>query len=157
MAKQTSTNESSSSLEPKIVSKTPKRQHNLKFEAIPEKDYEIIQYDNPEIVAQIEKEFPQMSMEFKRILFDSYELFCKKQSNYGSANISLGTDLSRPEDVDMALKGLFFRINDKVQRFKTMQFNNQQDNVGESLTDTFQDLAIYGIIAMLVQSGKWGK
>ena len=158
MAKKLSTeNETSSSVEPKIVSKTPKRQHNLKFEAIPEKDYEVIQYDDPLIVAQIEKEFPEMSMEFKRILFDSYELFCKKQSNYGSANISLGTDLSKEEDIDMALKGLWFRINDKVQRFKTMQFGNQDDKVGEALIDTFQDLSIYGIIAMLVKSGKWGK
>ena len=149
--------EISSDTEPKVVNKTPKRQHNLKFEVASEKEYEIIQFDDPQIVAQIEKEFPEMTMEFKRILFDSYELFCKKQSNYGSANISLGTDLKREEDIDMALKGLWFRINDKVQRFKTMQFGNQKDNVGESLTDTFQDMAIYGIIAMLVQSGKWGK
>lgn len=156
MAKRTQ-NETSSSVEPNIVSRTQKRQHNLKFEVASEKEYEIIQFDNPEIVKEIENQYPVMTMEFKRILFDCYELFCKKQSNYGSSNISLGTDLTKDEDVDMALKGLFFRINDKVQRFKTMQFNNQTDKVGESLTDTFQDLANYSIIAMLVSSKKWGR
>jgi hypothetical protein len=32
-----------------------------------------------------------------------------------------------------------------------------QDNVGESLTDTYQDLSVYGIIAQIVQNKKWGK
>ena len=159
MAKQNSNtqNETTSSFEPKVVSKTPKRQHNLKFQAAQEKDYEVIQFDNPEIVKQIENRYPEMTMEFKRILFDCYELFCKKQNSYGSSNISLGTDLTKDEDVDMALKGLFFRMNDKIQRFKTMQFQGAEDKVGESLTDTFQDLANYSIIAMLVASKKWGK
>jgi hypothetical protein len=32
-----------------------------------------------------------------------------------------------------------------------------QDAVGESLNDTFKDISVYGIIAQLVQSNKWGK
>jgi hypothetical protein len=32
-----------------------------------------------------------------------------------------------------------------------------KDAVGESLDDTFKDVSVYGIIAQLVQSGKWGK
>lgn len=153
----TTENETSSSLERKIVSKTQKRQHNLKFAVASEQDYEVIQFDDPQIVREIENKYPEMTMEFKRILFDSYELFCKKQNTYGSSAISLGTDLTKDEDVDMALKGLWFRMNDKIQRFKTMQFQGAEDKVGESLTDTFQDLANYSIIAMLVKSKKWGK
>ena len=33
----------------------------------------------------------------------------------------------------------------------------QPDEVGESIQDTFQDLSVYGIIAQIVQNGKWGK
>ena len=158
MAKRPTTeNETSSSLEPKIVSKTAKRQHNLKFGVASEQDYEVIQFDDPQIVREIENQYPEMTMEFKRILFDCYELFCKKQNSYGSSNISLGTDLTKEEDVDMALKGLWFRMNDKIQRFKTMQFQGTEDKVGESLIDTFQDLANYSIIAMLVKSKTWGR
>ena len=34
------------------------RQHNLKFQAVPEKEYEVIQYDNPEVVKKIEQQYP---------------------------------------------------------------------------------------------------
>ena len=100
----TTENETSSSLEPKIVSKTAKRQHNLKFGVASEQDYEVIQFDDPQIVREIENQYPEMTMEFKRILFDCYELFCKKQNSYGSSNISLGTDLTKEEDVDIHIK-----------------------------------------------------
>jgi hypothetical protein len=33
----------------------------------------------------------------------------------------------------------------------------KQDNVGEAVDDTYQDLSVYGIIAQLVQRGKWAK
>lgn len=158
MAKKISTeNETSSSVEPKVVSKTPKRQHNLKFEAIPEKEYEVVAYDDPAVVAECEKMYPETTLEFKRILFTQYELFCKKQLNYGPANISVGTNLETDEDVKLSLTGLWFRLNDKVQRYKTMVLGNQTDKVGESLEDTFQDLSVYGIIAQIVSAKKWGK
>ena len=34
---------------------------------------------------------------------------------------------------------------------------NVQDNVGETVDDTYQDLSVYAIIAQLVKNGKWGK
>ena len=48
-------------------------------------------------------------------------------------------------------------MTDKINRLKQMIIFNQKDNVGESLTDTFQDLSVYGIIAQIVQNKKWGK
>jgi len=159
MAKKTSDteNETSSSQEPKVVSRTPKRQHNLKFQAAQEKDYEVIQWDDPQLIQKIENQYPEMTGEFKRIIFTQYELFAKKMESYGADNISLGTKLDREEDIDMSLKGLWFRMNDKMQRFKNMLFNNAQDKVGEPLEDTWQDLSIYSIITQLVKNGKWGK
>ena len=132
---------------------------NHKFNPIkvePEYD-EVLQYDNPEVVAQMEKQWPEMTTEFKRIMFTQYELFCLKQSNYGPDNISVGSDLKKEEDRNVALTGLWFRMNDKVQRLKQLVVLGKKDNVGEKSEDTFQDLSVYGIIAQLVANGKWAK
>ena len=118
---------------------------------------EVIQYDNPEVVEAMEKQWPEMTAEFKRIMFTQYELFCLKQSNYGPDNISVGSDLKKQEDKNVALTGLWFRMNDKVQRLKQLVVLGKKDNVGEACEDTFQDLSVYGIIAQLVSSGKWAK
>jgi hypothetical protein len=109
------------------------------------------------VVAEMEKKFPIMTTEFKRIQQMQYELFCAKQSNYGPDNISMGTTLEREDDRKLSLQGLFFRLNDKINRYKQMIMFNSKDAVGESLDDTFKDISVYGIIAQLVQSGKWGK
>jgi hypothetical protein len=65
--------------------------------------------------------------------------------------------LEKKEDVKLSLTGLWFRINDKVQRLKQLVVLGQPDEVGESVQDTYQDLSVYGIIAQLVQRGKWAK
>ncbi len=118
-----------------------------------------IQYNfqNPEVVSQIESEYPEMTREFLIICMEQYETFCKKQSNYGPSNISVGTALQTEDDVKLSLTGLWFRINDKVQRLKQLIVLGKQDNVGEAVDDTFQDLSVYGIIAQLVKRGKWAK
>ncbi len=104
-----------------------------------------------------EREFPQMMEEFKKVQAEMYETFCKKQRNYGPGNISVGTSLQTKEDVKLSLTGLWFRINDKVQRLKQLVVLGQPDEVGESVRDTYEDLSVYGIIAQLVQRGKWAK
>ena len=98
-----------------------------------------------------------MTAEYKKIMYEQYETFCLKQSNYGPHNISVGTSLSTPDEVKLSLTGLWFRINDKIQRLKQLIVLGKQDNVGESVADTYQDLSVYGIIAQLVQRGKWAK
>ena len=109
------------------------------------------------VVKKMEEKFPVMTAEFKRIQQEQYELFCAKQSNYGPDNISMGTTLERDQDITLSLQGLFFRLNDKINRYKQMIMFGSKDAVGESLDDTFKDISVYGIIAQLVQSGKWGK
>jgi hypothetical protein len=104
-----------------------------------------------------ERVYPEMMEEFKNIQSEMYETFCKKQRNYGPGNISVGTSLQTKEDVKLSLTGLWFRINDKVQRLKQLIVLGQPDEVGESVQDTYQDLSVYGIIAQLVQRNKWAK
>ena len=88
--------------------------------------------------------------------FEQWELFCKKQKDYGPKNISVGTNLETEEEVKLALTGLWFRMNDKMQRFQQIVINNQEPE-NESLTDTFMDLANYALIAQLVKEKVWGK
>ena len=108
-------------------------------------------------VEYCEKHYPKMMNEYKKIMFEQYEVFCKKQRNYGPTNISVGTSLETPDDIKLSLTGLWFRINDKVQRLKQLVILGQPDEVGEPIQDTFQDLSVYALIAQIVQNGKWGK
>ena len=108
-------------------------------------------------VQYCEEHYPKTCSEFKRIQQEQYVLFCKKQRNYGPSNISVGTNLESNDDVKLSLTGLWFRMNDKIQRLKQLVVLGHHDEVGEAQTDTFQDLSIYGVIAQLVSSKVWGK
>ena len=117
-------------------------------------DYE---YKKPDVVQEIETKYPEMCKEYLRIVAEGYETFCYKQSNYGPSNITVGTSLQSEDDVRLSLTGIWFRINDKIQRLKQLIVLGKQDNVGESVDDTFQDLSVYGIIALIVKRKKWAK
>ena len=107
-------------------------------------------------VKYIEKEYPQTAKSFKAIQKEQYELFCKKQMDYGPKNISVGTDLRTDEDVKLSLTGLWFRINDKIERLKQLVvFDKAAQN--EPMIDAFSDLSVYCIIAQIVHRKKWGK
>jgi hypothetical protein len=108
-------------------------------------------------VEYCERVYPEMTDEFKNILDEMYVTFCKKQRNYGPSNISVGTSLQTKEDVKLSLTGLWFRINDKVQRLKQLVVLGEPDEVGESIQDTYEDLSVYGVIAQIVSRGKWAK
>ena len=108
-------------------------------------------------VTYCQENYPETCDEFLNIMADQYVLFCKKQKNYGPGNISVGTDLKSDGDVKLSLTGLWFRINDKIQRLKQLIILGHKDSVGESELDTFQDLSVYGIIAQIVSAKKWGK
>ena len=105
----------------------------------------------------IEKTYPETAKEFQRIQFEQYHLFCKKQMDYGPTNISMGTPLSTDSEKRLSLVGLIVRINDKVQRLLNLMVKNNREAQNEPSIDAFKDLACYGIIAQIVQNGKWGK
>mgnify|MGYP001438630623 CR=1 FL=1 len=110
------------------------------------------------VVELMEKEWPEMTKEFKKIQREQYELFLHKQHDYGPGNISVGTNLQTPEEVKLSLTGLWFRMNDKLQRLKTLLLSGRQNAVeGEPLEDAYLDVSNYGIMATIVGRGKWGK
>jgi len=109
------------------------------------------------IVEQMEKEWPEMTGEFKRLQSEQYELFCRKQHDYGPSNISVGTQLITEDEIKLSLTGLWFRVNDKVQRIKNLLMGNRESAVDEPLEDAFLDMSNYGIMATIVKNRKWGK
>ena len=104
-----------------------------------------------------EDKYPQTTKEFKKILDEMYVTFCKKQRNYGPGNISVGSNLETEDDKKIALTGLWFRKNDKIQRLLQLVVKGQPDEVGENIQDTYEDLSVYGIISQIVQRGKLAK
>ena len=114
--------------------------------------------DHGDIVTMMEQEWPQMTAEFRRIQREQYELFLHKQHDYGPGNISVGTQLQTEEEVHLSLTGLWFRMNDKIQRLKNLLMNKRKSAVeGEPMEDAFMDVSNYGIMATIVKHGKWGK
>ena len=107
-------------------------------------------------VQLIEQQYPETAAEFRRLQKQQYEVFCEKQMDYVPSNISVGTDLATEADVKLSLTGLWFRMNDKIQRIKNLLMTNQKVN-NEPIEDSFLDVSNYGIMATIVKNGKWGK
>jgi hypothetical protein len=106
------------------------------------------------VIEQLESEYPEIANGYKKILREQYELFAKKHLDYGMTNVAAGTQLETEEEKQFALTGLFFRLNDKISRWKNIIVNKRVVN-NESLVDTYQDITNYGIIIQLVERGMW--
>tara|TARA_Y100001938_G_scaffold130605_1_gene186782 strand:- start:744 stop:1190 length:447 start_codon:yes stop_codon:yes gene_type:complete len=119
--------------------------------------YDEIDSDNMDAIKYIEKEYPETSKEFQKIQFEQWATFCKKQMDYGPSNIAMGTALKTKEDRRLSLIGLIVRINDKIQRLMNLVVKHNRDAQNEPVMDAFKDLSVYGIIAQIVDNGKWGK
>ena len=110
----------------------------------------------PEAIQQLQKEYPTIAKGYEQIVLEQYELFAKKHLDYGMSNISAGTQLSNNDEKEFALTGLWYRLSDKINRWKNMIINKRKAN-NEPLTDTYQDIVNYEIIAQLVERGLWKK
>ena len=109
-------------------------------------------------VRDFEKTYPQLATAWKETQEEQYVLFAKKMMDYGLSNISLGSNMEDPEDVNLSLTGVWLRINDKINRLKNLLKRKGRNYVtDEPMIDSFLDIANYGIIAMLVMRGKWKK
>ena len=138
-----------------IREKTGEEVMNERMDVIGQNGNTGLHYDL-DAISFINKKYPETSKMFQDMQFEQWELFCKKQKDYGPKNISVGTNLETEEEVKLALTGLWFRMNDKMQRFQQIVINNQEPE-NESLMDTFMDLANYALIAQLVKEKAWGK
>jgi hypothetical protein len=112
--------------------------------------------ENNNWVEDMEKQYPELSTEFKRIQKEQYELFARKMLSYGSGNIALGSTLETEQDRNISITGIFIRCWDKMNRLKNLLLNNQANTLtDESVEDTWKDLSVYGIIAQIVKNQKW--
>ena len=110
-----------------------------------------------EAINYIEEHYPETAEEFQRLQFEQYLLFCKKQMDYGPSNIAMGTSLETDDEKRLSKIGLIVRINDKIQRLINLVVKHNRSAQNEPTIDAFKDLACYGIIAQIVEAGKWGK
>ncbi len=111
-----------------------------------------------DIIEELTVKYPESVSGFKEYLAEEFVTFCKKQYDYGPTNISVGTQLKDQTEIMISLKGLWFRMNDKLQRlFNIILVRDSLDTQNESVEDAWMDLSVYGKICRLVKAGKWGK
>ena len=101
--------------------------------------------------------YPDTCKEFEDIQSEMFELFLRKQADYGPTNVGMGSEVvDTDRKVKRSLAGLSVRLNDKVQRFLNLTFNNREPE-NETLEDTLIDIANYAVMAIIVQRKQWGK
>jgi len=102
----------------------------------------------------LQKEYPIIYSTYKEIVDEQFELFAKKHLDYGMGNVSAGTQLVNEEEKEFAMTGLWYRLSDKINRWKNMILTDRKCQ-NETLIDTFQDITNYGIICQMVSKDKW--
>ena len=118
-------------------------------------DREIMNAKHPPSAKEILKEeYPTIYNAYQEIVDEQFELFARKHLDYGMHNVSAGTNLENSDEVEFAMTGLWYRLSDKINRWKNMIISGRKAQ-NESLIDTFQDVTNYGIIAQLVKRGLW--
>ena len=116
------------------------------------------EYDPTDVVGYMENKYPEMTKEFRTIQQEQYELFLHKQHDYGPQNVAVGSLLKTKEDIKLSLLGLWFRIQDKTERIKTLLMRDDGNSVqDEPVVDSYNDISVYGIMAQVVSRGKWAK
>lgn len=73
------------------------------------------------------------------------QMFLKKHADYGKDNI-----------LDTKELGIAFRVSDKLNRLKNLLVNNQTPK-NESVEETWIDIGVYAIIAILYRRGWFQK
>jgi len=118
-------------------------------------DREIMNAKNPPSAREILKdEYPTIYNGYREIVEEQFELFARKHLDYGMHNVTAGTNLDTADEVEFAMTGLWYRISDKINRWKNMIISERKAQ-NETIIDTFQDITNYGIIAQLVKRGMW--
>ena len=118
-------------------------------------DREIMNAKRPPSATEILKEeYPTIYNGYKQIIDEQFELFARKHLDYGMHNVSAGTNLDTADEIEFAMTGLWYRISDKVNRWKNMIISGRKAQ-NETIIDTFQDITNYGIISQLVKRGMW--
>ena len=105
----------------------------------------------------MENKYPEMTQEFRKYNKNntncSYKTTRLRTTKCGSWFI-----LKTTEDIKLSLLGLWFRIQDKTERIKTLLMRDDKNSVqDEPVVDSYNDISVYGIMAQVVSRGKWAK
>lgn len=120
-------------------------------------DREIMDAKRPDSARELlKREYPTIYNGYQSIVDEQFELFARKHLDYGMHNVSAGTNLENSDEIEFAMTGLWYRLSDKINRWKNMIISGRKAQ-NETIIDTFQDITNYGIIAQLVKRGMWKK
>lgn len=84
-----------------------------------------------------------MERKMAMLLLEYFQLWKKKHRDYGPGNIAANGAI-----------GVVVRVNDKVQRLKTLLLGEGSPEL-ESMDDTWLDILGYGLIGLAVHRGLW--
>ena len=114
-----------------------------------------------EVMKKIEEMYPQCTDALMNNFDRAYDLWTKKQNDYGDSNIRLGLDLSssseRSQNSRLAQLGVVIRMKDKISRLINLYKKDLESAVDESIEDTALDIMNYANMLMVLKSNKWGK
>lgn len=82
---------------------------------------------------------------FSQVNDELLTMFLKKHHDYGKGNI-----------LDTKELGIAFRVSDKLNRLKFLLSNNKIPN-NESVEETWIDIAVYAVIAVMYRRGWFQK
>jgi hypothetical protein len=120
------------------------------------KDEDPPQYSKTTYTEILKEEYPTIYNGYMDVMEEQLELFSKKHLDYGMHNITAGTSLNTEDEREFALAGLWYRMSDKINRWKNLIIKNRGPQ-NETIIDTFQDICNYAIIAQLVERKLWKK
>lgn len=78
---------------------------------------------------------------FEIVCQQMLEIFLKKHKDYGKGNV-----------LDMGELGIAFRISEKFNRIKHLLMSGKKPE-NESIDDSWIDIAVYAVIAILLRRG----
>lgn len=82
---------------------------------------------------------------FSQVNTELLQMFLQKHHDYGKGNI-----------LDTKELGIAFRVSDKLNRLKFL-LSNQKQPQNESIEETWIDIAVYSVIAVLYRRGWFQK
>lgn len=89
------------------------------------------------------------SKRFIELLKEMGELHARKNAGYAGDSPDPFLNFRQAEMMGVsAFKGCLIRISDKFSRVCSLSKNPSNDKVGEAITDTLMDMAVYSLIAI---------
>ena len=96
-----------------------------------------------EVMKKIEEMYPECTDALMNNFDRAYDLWARKQADYGDSNIRLGLDLNSSS-------------SERSQNNRLAQLGGDMA-IDESIEDTALDIMNYANMLMVLKKGKWGK